>query len=284
MPRCSRHGLREGSGDPRLWAIFATSALAVTVGVAARDTVDLATISRDWAAWSAAEREARATVVAERLTEVGTALQTTAAKLAGDVRALAVLDSLNAAQPSAGPVTTLSPPLDGGIESAMLVFRGPTLIARAGQTRTTISPFGSAGLALVDEAFYSSLVARAISSDGRLMVVAVALVSAIPPADRFSRALTQTWTRDVFAGGVDASRTVIESPDSARVATGTTVIVVPNGDRRLARVRALARSEGETQLMLLQEARLRTGNCRCRLPCWPCWSSVGVGQRERFIA
>ncbi|MCC6245123.1 MAG: hypothetical protein IT353_19925 [Gemmatimonadaceae bacterium] len=244
---------------PRLWALVAAAALAISVGVAARDTADLATISRDWAAWSAAERESRASVVAERLTETGSKLQAAASALAGDASTLGALDSINAAQPAAGPVTTLSAPLDGGIESALLVFRGPTLIARAGQTRTRISPFGASGLELVDEAFYSSLVARAASSDGKLMVVAVALVSAIPPADRFSRALTQTWTRDVFAGGVDASRTVIESPDSTRVAEGTTVILVPNGDRRLARVRALARSEGETQLMLLQEARLRTG-------------------------
>jgi signal transduction histidine kinase len=50
----------------------------------------------------------------------------------------------------------------------------------------------------------------------------------------------------------------VESPDSSRVEEGTTVMLVPDGARRLARVRALSRGEGETQLALLQRARTRT--------------------------
>ncbi len=233
---------------PRLPAVAATALLSTTLILAIGETVGLSTVRRDWTRWSAEERESRATRVAANLTDIAARLSAAASGLVQDEERLRQLIN----ERDAGAVQ-LSPPLDGQIESAVLVFRGPTLIAHTGQVRTSITHEGPPGLRLVDELFYSSLVARAVSRDGSIHVVAVALVSAIPPADRFARALTQT-----LADPSDVARTVIESPDSSRVEEGTTVIVVPDGTRRLARVRAMARTEGETRLALLQGARART--------------------------
>ena len=238
---------------PRWWAGGATAMLAVALMLAAGDTLTLQKAGSDWARWSAEERENRASRVASSLASVSTRLAESAARVAADSALLARLTA--AATANAQPTTAgVSPPLDTRVESALLVFQRGQLIARAGQARTVVPATGPPGIRLVDEPFYASLVARAANPDGSIDVVAVALVSAIPPADRFSRALTQT-----LAGRSDVASTVVESPDSTRVEEGTSVVVVPDGIRRLARVRALARSEDETRLALLQAARARTG-------------------------
>lgn len=260
-----------GMRRPRIWATGAVVLLVMALSLGVVDTITLRNAASDWGAWSAREREDRATRVAAIVSDVATQLTEEAARVAADSSWLAGLAS--STRSSATPSTTssatssatsstraatssaarLAPPLNSQVESAILVFRGETLVARAGQSRTTVSASGPVGIRLVDEAFYSSLVARAVSDDGAYQVVTVALVSAIPPADRFARALTENR-----ADREAAARTIVESPDSSRVEAGTTVLVVPVGTRRLARVRALARSEGETQLALLQRARART--------------------------
>jgi two-component system, NtrC family, nitrogen regulation sensor histidine kinase NtrY len=233
---------------PRVWGTLATAMLAMALTLAIGDTRTLDTVAGHWSDWSAAEREARATRVAATLTSTATTLAAVAERVAQDTALLSRLGAKGVESDG-----QLSIPLDGRAESALLVFRGAALIARAGQTRTQVAPRGAPGLRLVEEPFYSAFEARAISPNGADQVVAVALVSAIPPADRFARALTQSST-----GPSDDGRTTIESPDSSRVEEGTTVIVVPDGPRRLARVRALARTEGEATLDLLQRARART--------------------------
>ena len=233
---------------PRVWAIGATLLLGVALALAVGDTLTLRTATQDWARWSAAEREARATRVAGELTTVASRLTDAATRLAGDSAKVAQLVANGSSADR-----QLSPPLDASVESALLVFRGSRLIARAGQLRTVVPPSGDVGIRLIDGSFYSSLVARAATPDGSVQVVAVALISAIPPADRFARAMAQSPD-----GPTDVARTIVESPDSSRVEEGATVIVVPDGVRRLARVRALARTEGETLLALLQRARART--------------------------
>ncbi|MEQ1690449.1 MAG: ATP-binding protein [Gemmatimonas sp.] len=229
---------------PRVWAIGATVLFAVSSALALGDTLTLRTAARDWSRWSRSEREARATRVAGELTAVASRLTDEATRVAADADVMA---RLTAQAPSAE--VRLAPPLVSSVESALLVFRGTQLIARAGQLRTIVAPAGANGIRFVEGPFYSSLVARASTPDGTVQVVAVALISAIPPADRFAQALTQS---------PDVARTIVESPDSSRVDDGTTVIVVPDGVRRLARVRAVGRTEGETQLALLQRARART--------------------------
>lgn len=229
---------------PRIWAIGTTVLLVMALVLAVGDTRTLGLASADWKAWSAAEREARATRIANDVADVADQLTGAADAIASDSGRLANVVK------GAG---SLSLPLDGRAESALLVFDGSRLVARVGQLRTQVDARGEPGIRLVEDAFYSSLVARARSADGTQSVVAVALVSAIPPADHFARALTRTLT-----GGDDREHTTIESPDSSRVETGSTVIVVPDGTRRLARVRAMARSEEETRLALLQRARART--------------------------
>ena len=223
--------LRRPRGIPTVTVVL----LAITVTVAVGETATLFSVRRDWAAWSAGEREDRAQRVAARLTDVAYTLRRVAEER--------VLDAIGVA----------TVPLEGGVESALLVFKDGTLIARAGQTRTPIAASAPVGVRLVDGAFHTSLVARARSADGRVEAVAVALVSSAPPADRFAKPLLGT-----LSGRVDVAHTIIESPDSTNVATGETVVVVPDGPNRLARVRALDFSEGETQLSLLQRARART--------------------------
>jgi two-component system, NtrC family, nitrogen regulation sensor histidine kinase NtrY len=220
---------------PRGIPAVTVALLAITVAVALGETATLLSVRRDWAAWSAGEREDRAQRVAARLTEVASTLRRVA-----EAR---VLDSTNLA----------TPPLEGGVESALLVFRNGELVARAGQTRTPISLGPPVGVRLVEGAFHTSLVARARSANGRVEAVAVALVSSAPPADRFAEPLLGT-----LSGRVDVAHTIIESPDSTSVTAGSTVVVVPDGPNRLARVRALDFSEGETRLSLLQRARART--------------------------
>ncbi len=223
--------LRHPRGIPLVTVVL----LVVTVTVAVGETATLLSVRRDWVAWSAGEREDRAQRVAARLTDVASTLRS--------VVEARVLDSTGRA----------TAPLEAGVESALLVFRNGTLVAHAGQSRTPIAAGAPAGVRLVEGAFHTSLVARARSLDGRVEAVAVALVSSAPPADRFASPLLGT-----LSGRVDIEHTLIESPDSTSVAPGSTVVVVPDGPNRLARVRALDFSEGETQQSLLQRARSRT--------------------------
>lgn len=233
---------------PKIWAIGAVALFGTSIALAAGDTRTLQRAATDWSRWSAAEREDRAMLVAAQVTRVAQQLTDASQALAADSLRLTRLFARGLS--AAGG---LSPPIDARMESALLVFRGSRLIAHAGQLRSVVEPAGTPGIRLVEGAFYSSLVARTYSADGAVQVVAVALISAIPPADRFARALIHST-----GGATDAATTIVESPDSSRVEEGVTVIVVPDGTKRLVRVRALARSEGETRLALLQAARTRT--------------------------
>ncbi len=234
---------------PRGVAIAAVSALSLCLIVAAGETGRLRELDADWVSWSASEREQRAQRVASSIGDVASSLEGAARNAASDSTQLALLAS------GGGTSVQLTPPsLSGGVETALLLFRFGQLVARSGQMRTPIIAGVEDGVRLVEGSFYTSLVARATSSGGDVQAVAVALIASAPPADRFARSLTQT-----LADRVDIARTMVESPDSAMVVPGSTVIVVPTGTQRLARVRALAYSEGETRLSLLQRARARTG-------------------------
>jgi|GEM_PF-124606 len=234
---------------PRAWAGGAVAWLTVGVVISAHETRTLKVVASDWASWSAAEREQRGQSVAAKLTQVAADLKDAAAAAVADTAMVRQLLHADV------PVSTLrAPPIGGDVETGLLLFVGNRLVARAGQTRTPISPFGVARTQLVEGPFHTSLVSRAVSADGSVQAVALALVASAPPADRFVQSLTQT-----LAGRIAIDRTVVESPDSARVVPGSTVVLVTDGASRLARVRALAFSEGETQESLLQRARARSG-------------------------
>ncbi len=236
---------------PRIWAVGAVLSLSVSVGISARETRTLKAVDADWGDWSGREREERGQRVAAVVTEVSDVLRTAAAQLASDSGSLLAL-----ARAGAGALR--APGIEGGVESAILVFRGDRLIAHAGQSRTPIAAVGlTVGVPrtqLVEGPFHTSLVSRANSPDGAFQVATVALMSSAPPADRFVQSLTQS-----LEGRLALDRTVIESPDSVRVVPGSTVVVVTDGTRRLARVRALAYSEGETKVAQLQHAREQSG-------------------------
>jgi len=234
---------------PRGWGIGAVIALTAAVAVSARETRTLEEVADNWDSWSAQEREDRGQRVAANLTDVKETLLRAARAAVDDTTLVRSIEA------GAMPLAALTPPsIVGGVETALLVFKGERLIARAGQSRTPISPIGAEAIHLVSGPFHASLVARALSPSGDVQAVAVALISSAPPADRFVQSLTQS-----LAGRFSIDRTVIESPDSARVVPGSTVVVVPDGPRRLARVRALAYSKGETREALLQRARARSG-------------------------
>ncbi len=230
---------------PRALAVLAVAALTTAALFAASDTATLVSMRRNWPAWSAAEREARAQRVAESMTEVAEVLRAAVET--------PLADSAFVAQVVQGGGVAVAPPLERGIESALLIFRRDTLVARAGQLHTPVTPLAAPGLKLADGAFHTSLLARARSADGRVELVATALLASAPPADRFARSLLQT-----LPGDIDGAHTIIESPDSAQVDPGATVVVVPDGPRRLARVRATTYTEGETRIALEQRARLRS--------------------------
>lgn len=227
------------------FAVATVVVLSAGLLLAALDTATLTSLRRNWEAWSKAEREARAQRVAESLTDVTEVLRVAVTSRAAD--------SQFVAQVLGGAAPTLAPPLPRTVESALMVYRRDTLVAHVGQLHTRIGPLGSPGVRLEEGAFHTSLVARARSDDGRVEVVATALVSSAPPADRFARPLLQS-----LPGSIDVAHTHIESPDSALVDPGSTVMLVPYGANRLARVRATTFTEGEMLLRLEQRARSRT--------------------------
>ncbi|WP_337171134.1 ATP-binding protein [Gemmatimonas aurantiaca] len=237
--------LVSGVRAPRTVAVLSVAALATAVLIASSDTATLVALRKNWAGWSAAERESRAQRVAASLTDVATVLRDVTQQLAAD--------SSLGGEARERRVRTLSPPLPRGVESALLVYHQGVLVARAGQAHTEFPATDVPGVRLIDGAFHTSLVARARSADGNVEVVSLALVSSAPPADRFARPLLKT-----LPGGFDVAHTIVESPDSVHVEAGTTVVVVPDGPRRLARVRATTFTEGETRLRYEQQARSRT--------------------------
>ena len=228
----------------RTTAAIAVSALFIGCLVGARETATLESIRADWAAWSAEEREERARRVAESIGDVAGALQQAVNN--------AVADSALVASALTGAPVAIERPLAGAYESALLVFRRGQLVARVGQMHTPVAPGGPSGLRIADGAFHTSLVARARTADSTIEVIGAALLSSAPPADRFTRSLLQT-----LPGNIDVAHTRVESPDSAHVAPGETVVLVPDGVRRLARVHATTYTEGETRLALQQRARGR---------------------------
>lgn len=229
---------------PRAVALATSGALVVAIAVGAADTATLNSIWNNWSDWSANERESRAQRVAARVTEASAALRQAAEGYATDQGFITAVQS--------GEAANVVVPLTPDVESGVLVYHRGILVAQAGQIHTPVASGGPIGLRLIESPFHTSLAARAHSSDGTVEVIAVALLASAPPADRFARPLLSTLRL------VDASHTTIESPDSAQVLAGTTVVVVPDGGRRLARVRAETHGMGETELRVTQRARWRS--------------------------
>ena len=240
---------------PRLAAQLAVGGLVAALAVAARETQLLSTVRSDWGGWSAAERDTRAQRVARGITEAAQVLSQEAEQLASDTALVRQL--LVASQPRDGAATQSRVPVPAPgalpMASATLVFRRGVLLAHAGQLYSPVAPVGAPGLSIIDGPFHTTLVARRHAANGEVEVVTTALLASAPPADGFARSLLQT-----LGTGIDRAHTAIESPDSANVGDGETVMVVPDGTRRLARVRATTFTPGEALLALEQEARART--------------------------
>jgi signal transduction histidine kinase len=238
---------------PRLASGVAIAALLAALGLAAQETQLLTTLRTDWEAWSAIERDARAQRVARGITETARRLAETAEALASDSVRVQQWLAGSASGDGAGAWDAPPAPPALSMEAATLVFRRGVLLAHGGQVHSQIAPVGAPGASLIDGPFHTTLVVRRHAADGELEIVTTALLASAPPADRFARSLVQT-----LGDGIDGAHTAIESPDSANVAEGETVMVVPDGTRRLARVRATTVTQGEALLVLEQEARGRT--------------------------
>lgn len=224
-------------------------ALMVACLMAGSDTATLVSVRENWPAWSADERVARAERVSTVVTDVAEQLKAQVAAVASD--------SAFVQRIRAGDISAIEPPMPAGIESAMLVFHKGQLVARTGQTHAPIPSStvanGASTITLIDGLFHTSLLARHRDVSGTVEIVATVLLSSAPPAHTFARSLLQT-----LPGTVDVAHTTIESPDRSAVDSGTTVVLVPDGPNRLARVHTTTFTEGETRLALEQRARSRS--------------------------
>ena len=239
---------------PRPFAGLAVAALIAACLTGASESATLETARRDWASWSAEEREDRARRVAERVENIAVMLGRSADAVVQDTGQLSAI--------LARREVVLSPPLAANIESAMLVFRGGMLVARAGQMHTPVSPGGSKVIEVVAGPFHTALVARRRSADRLVEVVSVALVASAPPADRFTRNMLQA-----MPGGIDIAHTRVEPLDVPSTAQDETTVTVGAGNNGFARVVALAYSEGERTLALRERARLRSIAALCVALC-----------------
>ena len=230
---------------PRAAAVVVVAVLAAGCLLSASDTATFVSMRNDWPAWSAAERESRARRVAESVTEVASVLREAAER--------ATADSALMARALAGQTVDVEAPLPRNVESALLVYRRGMLVASVGQMHTPVNPGAPAGVMIVPGAFHTSLVARSRTADDAIEVVATALITSAPPADRFTRALLQT-----LPGNVDVAHTYVESLDSRGMVEGETAVAARDGEREVARVRATTYTEGETRLALEQRARFRS--------------------------
>lgn len=231
---------RPRSGGGRWPAAASTAALAVAVWMAGVATREYAMVRNAWPAWAAAERDARADEVAGAITRWTEGLRVAAA------------DAL-AGWTDVAPPSLVRPSAPGGAETALLAYDDGRLVAQRGQLWTPVRPGAPEGVRLLEGTYHSSIVA--VARRGTREVVAVGLVAAAPPADRLARSLLAA----LELPGAEPGVTEVESPDSVAVSPGSTVVVVPDGDRRLARVRALPLPQEATQLRVLQQARERTG-------------------------
>ncbi len=232
---------------PKLWGTAAVISLAFAISIAGSETRKLRIIAATYESYSLADMDRRVERVANSVHNAATLLSEAAAALANDSVELARLVEATAASKTVAP-----PQIDGGAESAILVFRDSQLIANAGQTRIPVA-VGDSGVHVIRTAFHTSMISRVTSADGRTQVIAVVLLWSAPPADRFARSLSQ-----VIAASNNAPRVVFESADSAYARPGTSMMFIMHGGAPVSAVRALPFSEGETRVLRLQHARART--------------------------
>lgn len=225
--------------SPKVWAIGAAGALVATSAVALQETYVIETLKRDSVRWLERDRIDRATLIASRISELQQVL----------------LDAAQATTQHApadrGEPQSLVLPAAGRTETAVALFDSSRMIAHVGQSRVPLDT-GPDGLSLVKTPFYTAMIARARSSDGKLHSAAVMLLAAAAPANRFTRSLVQE-----LAGPREYSVEILPpldigaTPDSAERR-------VRLGDRVFARVVATPRSIGEALATESERARVRT--------------------------
>lgn len=212
--------------------------IALAVGV--QETRTISRIKSDSARWLELERTGRAARTAARVTELQQILTE------------AALAAVERAESDTTRLPSLALPAAGRTETGLALFLDGRLEAHVGQSRVPLDT-GGAGLSLVRTAFYTAMISRQRSANGRLQATAVALLSSLPPADRFTRTLIQ----DV-AGPREGSVTILP-PNEGDVAPDSSEQLVRWGANAFARVVAAPRLLGEALASEQEGARVRTG-------------------------
>lgn len=219
---------------PRWAAVVAIGALAVALGIATAETNATRELDKAGEVWALAAQNRDVARVALAIEEARDATQQAAA-----------------AALSTGVVVA---PVVRGAETGLVLYEGGRLVSRAGQSRVSLAPGGD-GLAFVQTAFHSALVARA--QRGERTAVATVLLTAAAPANRFAKALVPSVVEREVEQSIRLDRPSalypVEPNDFSRRevlsgADGLPVLVVGSG----------ARSIEEARLTGLQRARVRT--------------------------
>lgn len=226
---------------PRIWAVGAVAALFVGVGLAAFETYQLARILRDGPQFLEQRRIQHATRVAERITELQPVLTRAAQK---------AVDDAQASGPNVPPVLGL--PATGRTETAVALFRDGRLLAHAGQSRVPLDT-AAEGLSLVHTPFYTAMIARFRSADGRYQGVSAALLASEPPADRFTQSLVQELSAGTLGDTVE-----ILSPDDPAAQRDSSERVVLWGAAVFARVVVTPSLIGQALVKERERARVTT--------------------------
>ncbi|MEO7361213.1 MAG: hypothetical protein ABI120_12850, partial [Gemmatimonadaceae bacterium] len=224
---------------PRIWAACAAGALVATVAIGVQETYTIQTLRTDSARWLEQDRIERATLIAQRITELQQILNE------------AALSATELAEATGGAAASLTLPATGRTETAVALFENGRMVAHVGQSRVPLDT-ASIGLSLVKTPFYTAMVARLRSNDEKFEAVAVVLLAAAAPANRFTQSLVQDLA------GPRANTVDILLPLEAGIAPDSAERLVRWGAGAFARVVAAPRTLGEALAAEKERSRVRT--------------------------
>ncbi|MEO7997599.1 MAG: hypothetical protein ABI852_09145, partial [Gemmatimonadaceae bacterium] len=225
--------------SPKIWAVGAIATLFVTTGIGLQETYTINALKRDSVRWLEQDRIERSTLIAIRVSELQQVLTETAQS------------TVDRASKNRGVAQSLVLPATGRTEAAVVLFENGRMTAHVGQSRVPLDT-GPAGLSLVKTPFYSAMVARARSDDGRYHSASVVLLASAPPTNRFTRSLVQE-----LAGPREQSVEILP-PESGGVSLDSAARLVRWGTGAFARIVAAPRSLGEALATEYERARVRT--------------------------
>ncbi|HEX8851411.1 MAG TPA: ATP-binding protein [Gemmatimonadaceae bacterium] len=226
-------------GRERVWRGITTALVVLACAITSLHQREIGRASGDWPRYSAELRAAAAARMGHELGEVQRQL------VAAARSALAAPRDRERAFDALGAMAT------GVGERGVVLYEGGNPYAWAGTLRVSTDTL-TAPLGAAISPFYTTLYATA--SAGPRRAVAAVLVHAEPPADRFSVALDALVARRT---GVHGFAAAIGTDPSRPGAPGVVMLPLP-GSAPLT-LAARAASQAETQLTVLERARVRGG-------------------------